>query len=207
MTRLILVRHGETPWNAQHRFQGQIDVPLSNVGKQQAVALARRLAGEEIHVAYASDLQRAWVTATTIAALHNLMVHADPRLREIDFGAWEGLTYDEIQQQYPQILATWQVDPMNVATPGGKTLADVVARVQAALHHIVNTHRDQTVLLVAHGGSLQVLLCLALRLVPQARWQFQLAAGSLSELCLYEEGAILTLLNDTHHLIEVADAG
>lgn len=207
MTRLLLVRHGETAWNAQGRLQGQIDVPLSDVGKRHAMALAGRLAGEVIHAAYASDLQRAWETATTIAAPHRLMVHTDPRLREIAFGTWEGLTYDEVRQQDPRTLADWQVDPMKIAAPGGESLADVVARVQAILRYIAGTHRDQTVLLVAHGGSLRVLICLALGLVPQGRWQFQLGVGSLSELYLHEQGAVLTLLNDTHHLTGVANGG
>lgn len=170
-------------------------------------ALARRLAGEEIHAVYASDLQRARETATIIAAHHKLPVRADPRLREIDFGAWEGLTYDEIRQHYHQALAAWQADPMSVGPPGGEAMEDVVTRVHAALDAIARAHQDQTVLLVAHGGSLQTLLCLALDMVPRARWQFRLSSASLSELNLYEEGAILTLLNDTHHLAEVEDEG
>jgi alpha-ribazole phosphatase len=207
MTRLILARHGETPWNAWRRLQGLSDTPLSGAGRLQALALARRLAGEGVDEVYASDLRRAWETATTIAAPHHLPVRPDPRLREIAFGAWEGLTYNEIQQQDPQTLAAWQADPMDVAPPGGETLTDVVARVGAALEQIVTTHRGQIVLLVAHGGSLQVLLCLALGLAPPACCRFPLALGSLSELHLDGEAAILRRLNDTHHLAKVTDDG
>ncbi len=204
--RLLLVRHGETDWNAEGRYQGQSDVPLSAIGQQQAMALARRLAREEIHALYASDLQRAWQTAEVIAAPHGLPVRPEPRLREIDFGAWEGLTFDEIRQRHPQALAAWEADPLGVAPPGGESLAQVVARVGQVLDDIARSCQDRTVLFVAHGGLLQVLLCLALGLAPRARWQFRLDPGSLSELSLYAEGAVLIRLNDTHHL-EVADDG
>lgn len=208
MARLALVRHGETAWNAQARYQGRADLPLSDAGQRQAVMLARRLAREEIHAVYASDLQRAWETAVTIAAPHGLPVRAETRLREMDFGDWEGLTYEEVQERYPQALAAWEADPLNVAPPGGETLVQVVARVQSLLDDIVRVHPDQTVLLVGHGGPLRVLLCVAMGLDPRVHWQFRLGIASLSELCLYDGGAMLTGLNDTHHLeVEVTPDG
>lgn len=200
MARLALVRHGETAWNAQARYQGRADLPLSDAGQRQAVMLARRLAREDIHAVYASDLQRAWEMAVTIAAPHGLPVRAEPRLLEMDFGDWEGLTYDEVQERYPQALAAWEADPLNMAPPGGETLAHVVARVQSLLDDVVRIHPDHTVVLVAHGGPLRVLLCIVMGLDPRAHWQFRLDVASLSELYLYDEGAVLTGLNDTHHL-------
>jgi len=205
--RLLLVRHGETAWNAEGRYQGATDVPLSPQGRAQARALVSRLAAEALDTIYASDLQRAWQTAEVIAAPHGLPVRSEPRLREIDFGAWEGLNYDEVRQRHPQTLAAWEADPLITTPPGGESLAQVAARVGEALGNITQACQGQTVLLVAHGGSLQVLLCLILGLIPQARWQFRLDPGSLSEVCLYEEGAVLTLLNDTYHLTGVADGG
>jgi len=193
--RLILARHGETAWNAERRYQGQADVPLSEKGRRQAAALGQRLSGEELHAIYASDLQRAWDTAEIVAQPHPLAVRCEPRLREIDFGAWDGLTRAEIERRYPQALAAWEADPLSAGPPGGENLGRVSARVQAALGDLVHAHQEQTVLLVAHGGSLQVLLCLALGLVPRARWQFRLSAASLSELLLYEDGAVLSMLN------------
>ncbi len=207
MIRLILVRHGETAWNAEHRFQGQTDVPLNENGRRQASSLASRLADEEIHAIYSSDLRRAWETATAINTQHGVTMHSEPRLREIDFGAWEGLTYDEIQEHYADVWDAWLTDPMNVAVPDGELLVKVVTRIQSLLDELTLGHEEQTVLLVGHGGSLQALLRLALELPPQARWQFQLDTTSISELYLYEERAILTLLNDTCHLTEVDDAG
>ena len=200
MVRLILARHGETTYNMQARYQGQTDLPLSNAGQQQAVRLASRLAQEEIHAIYASDLRRAWETAATVATSHGLPAHADVRLREMGFGEWEGLTYDEIQERYPQHLATWEADPLNIAPPGGETLTQVAARVQSFLDDITRAHQEQTVLLVAHGGPLRVLFCLALGLSPQAHWRFGLSVASVSQLCLHNGDAILTQLNDTSHL-------
>ncbi|MBI4759502.1 MAG: histidine phosphatase family protein, partial [Chloroflexi bacterium] len=103
--RLLLVRHGETDWNAEERYQGTTDVPLSAQGRAQAQALTSRMAGEVLDAIYASDLQRAWQTAEVIAAPHGLPVRPEPRLREIDFGAWEGLTFDEIRQRRPAAKA------------------------------------------------------------------------------------------------------
>lgn len=175
-------------------------MPLSDVGRRQAAALARRLAREEIHAVYASDLQRAWETATVIAAPHGLSVHPEPRLREMNFGAWEGLTFDEIEQRYPGTFTALQTDPLNAAPPNGETMAQVTDRVQAALDDILGAHLNQNVLLVGHGGSFQMLMCLILGLTPRARWQFRLSPASVSRLHLYEEGAALTCLNDTCHL-------
>jgi broad specificity phosphatase PhoE len=153
-----------------------------------------------LHILYASDLQRAWETAQAIAAPHALHVHAEPRLREIAFGRWEGLTYAEIQQQDAQSLATWEREQRHSAPPGGETLLQMTERVRAAYGDMLAAGQDQTIGLVAHGGPLQLLLCIALGLPPQAYWQFAVSPASLSELCVYEQGAILTRLNDTYHL-------
>jgi alpha-ribazole phosphatase len=200
MVRLLLIRHAATAWTAQGRFQGQTDIPLSAHGWRQVTALVQRLRAETLHMLYASDLQRAWETARAIAAPHVLHVHAEPRLREMAFGRWEGLTYAEMQEQDAQSLAAWECDQLHSAPPGGETLLHMTQRVKAAYVDILAAGQDQTVGLVAHGGPLQLLLCLALGLSPQAYWQFAVSPASLSELCVYEQGAILTRLNDTHHL-------
>lgn len=204
MPRLILARHGETDWNAERRYQGIQDIPLNARGMAQAAALAERLAKERVDAIYASDLQRARGTAQAIAAPRGLPVRADPRLREIAFGAWEGLTYDEIQAQYPADLARWLADPEGCPPPGGESLAQLGERVESLMRDIAAEHRHQTVLVVAHGGSLQTLLCLALGLELTGRWRFRLDPASVSEVHLYPEGAIISLLNDCHHLEEIA---
>jgi probable phosphoglycerate mutase len=200
MVRLLLIRHAATAWTAQGRFQGQTDVPLSPHGRRQVAALAQRLRAETLHMLYASDLQRAWETAQAIATPHALHVHAEPRLREMAFGCWEGLAYAEMQQRDAEGLATWERDQLHSAPPGGETLLQMMERVRAAYVSILEAGPDKTVGLVAHGGTLQLLLCLALGLPPQSYWQFAVSPASLSELCVYEQGAILIRLNDTHHL-------
>ena len=200
MVRILLIRHAATAWTAQGRFQGQTDVPLSPHGRRQVAALAQRLRAETLHTLYASDLQRAWETAQAIATWHALQVHAEPRLREMAFGCWEGLAYDEIQRQDAERLATWERDQLHSAPPGGETLLQMAQRVSEVYVSLRGAEPDKTVGVVAHGGSLQLLLCLALGLQSQSYWQFAVSPASLSELCVYEQGAILTRLNDTHHL-------
>jgi len=193
--RLFLVRHGLTDWNAAQRFQGQHDVPLNETGQRQAAALAERLAGEPLQAIYASDLQRARATVQAIAARHTCPITIEPRLREISFGAWEGLTYAEIAAGDPAVLAAWENNILENAPPGGETLKQLSGRVQAVLDDLYLAHKDEILLLVAHGGTLQVLICLALGLPPEKYWQFHLSPGSLSEIAIYPQGGIINLLN------------
>lgn len=199
MITLYLVRHGQTDWNVSHRFQGQSDIHLTEKGRIQAQAIAQRLAAEEIHAIYASDLSRAWDTAEAIASHHNIEVIATPNLREASFGQWEGLTYDEIQQRDPEAVKAWHEDIGNFSPPEGETLHQLADRVTAAYVNIAANHQDQTVLAVAHGGSLQMLICILLELTPEHFWQFNLDHCSLSKVLMYEEKAILNLLNDSGH--------
>ena len=194
--KLILIRHGQTYWNLTQRFQGQSDTPLNTVGKNQAKALAERLSDLSFDIVYTSDLQRAIETANIIRK----PAYPDPRLREVNFGDWEGLTYDEIKDKHPAALNAWENDIYKNAPPNGETLEQLSARVQSMLDELHTKHSDRTVLIVAHGGVLQTLICLALNLKPTMYWQFHLSTASLSEIAFYPAGAILNLLNDTSHL-------
>lgn len=205
--RLFLIRHGETVWNAEGRFQGQTDVPLSPRGEQQAAALARIMVDESVQLLYASDLQRAWNTALILAESLGVLPCKEARLRELAFGRWEGLTYAELQQRDAALLAAWQADPSRTAPPGGETLPQITERVNAALTAMLATAEDCTVAVVAHSGPLRVLLCLALGFDVRSYWRFVLAPASLSELRVTDVGAVLTRLNDTHHLTELEHDG
>jgi bisphosphoglycerate-dependent phosphoglycerate mutase len=132
MVRLLLVRHAETTWNAQQRFQGHTDVPLSPGGQRQVVALVQALRAETIHACYTSDLCRARETARSLTHPRGLPLRQEPRLREMAFGAWEGLRPADVQQHDPHLLAAWYQDPLHVAPPGGETLRQVAHRVQAS---------------------------------------------------------------------------
>lgn len=198
--RLYLIRHGETEWNLQCRYQGQSNVPLNQTGIQQAHKIAGRLSKEEIHAIYSSDLVRARETAEQIAQPHNLKITTDARWRELSFGDWEGLTYIEIQMKMPDELALWESDFTKYAPPHGETLTWLAGRVLSAFDELRSLHAEQTIIIVSHGGPLQILLCHALGISFQRHWQFPILQTALSVLSVYTEGAILELFNDTSHL-------
>lgn len=195
--KLYLIRHGQTAWNHAQRFQGHIDTPLNEVGRQQAKALARRLSNQSFDMIYSSDMLRATETASMICGLN---FQSDVRLRELKFGDWEGLTYSEIKEKDPGTLQAWKDNFYDNAPPNGETLSDLARRTRSFLDDLLKCHKDKTIMVVAHGGVLQVLICLALNIPPMMYWQFHLSPASLSETSFYPEGAILNLLNDTSHL-------
>lgn len=199
MLHLILVRHGETEWNAQHRYQGQSDVPLSALGVQQAQLVAERLVDQEIDAIYASDLKRAWKTATAIAEKIGTPVVAEERLRELKFGILEGLTFDEAQAKYPEMIATWLEDT-NQPPQGGESLIDLNKRIRSLLDDLQKKHDGQIVLLVAHGGSLGEMLRVVLSVASDRRIHFVMKNASLSEIMVDEEFVSLIKFNDTYHL-------
>jgi alpha-ribazole phosphatase len=158
MTKLILVRHGQTDWNREGRYQGQSDPPLNLTGRQQAQLLADKLADRPLDAIYSSDLRRATETAQIIAQRHGLPVRQDQRLREINQGEWEGLRVSEIITRYPQIWAVGQHDPLQMRAPGGEAPAEVAERVWAAISDIARVHPAGAVLIVSHGFALATLL-------------------------------------------------
>ena len=204
MIELCLIRHGLTDWNVSGRLQGWMDIPLNHTGQKQARRLAKRLTAQQFSRIYSSDLCRAMQTAEIILAASDHKnqqpeIIQCPALREISFGAWEGLTYQEIFEQYPQAAKTWQSEIASFAPPGGESLDQLVKRVTnffVRLKEEYSSTTDHTrVLLVAHGGSLQVLLCLALGIPVEQYWQLHLEPCSICELKIYTEGAILNRLN------------
>lgn len=159
MTRFCLVRHGETPWNREGRYQGQSDVPLSEVGRSQARLLARELQGQPITAIYSSDLERASKTADIIAETLALHVVLEPRLREIDQGQWEGRLVRAIRSSYSQLWNEREVEPAQFRPPGGETVAEVADRVYAALDDMTKLERRDVILVVSHGLALATVIC------------------------------------------------
>ena len=157
MTRLVLIRHGETDWNVEGRYQGQADPPLNARGIAQAQALAAALAPLAIDVLYSSPLKRAWQTAEIVAQRLDVPLYPEPRLMEIHQGEWQGRLRSEIAAQYPEIFQKWLTDPWHVTPPGGESLQEVQARVYAAVDEILARHRDQTVGLVTHRIPIALL--------------------------------------------------
>jgi probable phosphoglycerate mutase len=155
-TTLLLIRHGETAWNAEGRIQGQLDVPLSSRGVWQAARLAARLAGERIDAVIASDLARAALTAQPLAAAIDLPLRFDVRLRERDFGCFQGHTLEEIAARWPLQFHRWRERDPAWAIPEGESGAQFIARVREALRDIAAAHPGRTVVVVAHGGTLDI---------------------------------------------------
>ncbi|KYH31103.1 alpha-ribazole phosphatase [Neomoorella mulderi] len=199
-TRVYLVRHGETEWNNSGRYQGHSDVALSSKGRRQAELLRERFRHISLDGVYSSDLSRARETAATIAAPHGLEVNTVTGLREINFGTWEGLTYQEIIARFPREWEEWRQDPGNRIVPGGESFQQVKERVWEAFNGIVRQEKGRSILLVAHGGSLRTLICAILELDLTAVWRFRLDNTGVSIVDCYDDKHILVLLNDTHHL-------
>lgn len=153
---------------------------------------------------YASDLRRAWQTAEIIhASISNhqpIPLIPEPRLREMSFGAWEGLTYAEIRDRFPADLSRWHADMQHAPPPDGEPFQAFARRVADAYADILDAHPGETALIIAHGGPLQTLIAQALGLPAASFWQFHLSNASLSEMKIYPEGAILNQLNDCAHL-------
>jgi broad specificity phosphatase PhoE len=157
MTRLILIRHGETDWNVEGRWQGHADVPLNPRGHRQAEEIARTLSGTRLDALYTSDLERTLQTAAPLARNQQLQIKIDPRLREIDQGEWQGLLVSEIQIRYAKEFRQRRENPLEVAPPGGETALQVRERVLAAVQDILDAHPGQTVALISHGFALAVI--------------------------------------------------
>lgn len=160
-TELWLVRHGQTDWNIERRFQGHTDIPLNAQGVEQARKLAAFLNGSRIPAVYSSDLIRALKTAEILAEGRNIPVIQDQRLREINMGSWEGRTWPDVKENLAGEMEQLNADPVFGRAPGGESLAELAERVRAAADEIAARHPGQTVLVVSHGLSLGALNCLA----------------------------------------------
>jgi len=160
-TKLCLVRHGQTDWNLEGRYQGQSDVPLNKNGREQAQSLIETLGDRNFSVVYTSDLSRARETAEPIAKALNIPLRVDPRLREINQGEWEGVLVDDIKARYAELWAQRTIDPASVRPPGGETVSEVAERVYAALDDIVRRFPADNVLVISHGLSIATAICRA----------------------------------------------
>jgi 2,3-bisphosphoglycerate-dependent phosphoglycerate mutase len=161
MVEITLVRHGQTDWNAARLYQGQADIPLNQVGIEQAKALALTIASEKYDAIYASDLSRAAQTAVILAEALHMPIHTDQRLREICQGIWEGMSMDEVQEKYTEDFEHSFEDPASSRAPGGESMAEVAVRMQAAADEIAANYPDGRILVVSHGLAVSTLYCQA----------------------------------------------
>lgn len=202
MTRIVLVRHGQTAWNRKPRFRGQADVALDEFGLRQAQATGRYLAARWPVVAvYASPLRRAMQTAEAIAHAQGLSVQPFQGLLDINFGDLQGVLLDEVAQRYPNLHKAWLEAPHTVHFPGGEGLDDVRSRVVAGLNEVVAHHPEQAVAMVSHTVVNRVLLCAVLEWGNDHFWRLQQETCAVNVFDVEKDGAFtIALLNDTCHL-------
>jgi phosphoserine phosphatase len=197
VTTILLARHGESDWNRAKRWQGFADRPLTDLGREQAVALAKRLGDTELDAVYSSDLQRARDTAEIVARSKGLRVETTPDLREVDVGSWSGLTRAEAEARFPDAYARWLQG--GEGWDDGETYEEMSRRVVAAIVRVAAQHPNGSVLVVAHGGSIRAVHAAALgldvhtyRRIQRVEPNATLSAvcvdgGRLSELCRTED--------------------
>ena len=198
--RFHLIRHGETDWNAKQLFQGQQDIPLNPNGTRQVKLLVPRI--RRIHVAriITSNLSRAAETAEILGTGLDLKIDRDQRWNELSFGDWEGYDYFTIQEKFPDVLNRWQADPIYESAPNGESINKLAERVTSAFRDLLQFSGEGDTLIVAHGGPLQILLCLLLDLPLSKYWQLRLNNASHSSVSIYQNGPVINFLNTTSHL-------
>lgn len=200
MGTLLIARHGETIWNTQGRIQGHSDIELSDSGIQQARFLADRLRSVTLDAAYCSDLLRASQTAEIALEGREVPLHRTELLREYHKGAFEGLTNQQIQEQFPAQYSTYLTKDLDFAPEGGESTRAVSVRVSGIITEIKDRHMDETVLVVGHGGSLRAAMMSLLGMSLEANWRFFFANCALTVIETYPDNAVLRLFNDGSHL-------
>lgn len=198
--RLILVRHGETAWNAEHRVQGQADIPLSESGKKQAELAAIALQHQKVEAIYSSPLQRALATATEINRFHHLPIETLAGLKELNTGELSGLFASDIAVKYPDFFRVWTTDAASTRMPSGESLPELQQRAWDSIQSIVNHHDGRNVVVVSHFFVIASLFCRALAISLSEFRRFAIRAASISILDFSASKAELVSVNDTAHL-------
>ncbi len=196
----MLIRHGQSTWNQQHRIQGQLDPPLSELGRRQAALLGARLAARRFAGLYASDLKRAFETAEVVGAAIHLEPEPRTSLREVFLGEWEGLTTEEIAERYPEAWASWVEEPQWDLVPGGEGQAAFDRRVAAAMDGILRLHPQGDVLVVTHGGVIQVALHRIVGKPSRGLFPFKIQNASITLIERRDGRSIIGGVNDIAHL-------
>lgn len=204
-TRLCIVRHGETAWNAEHRVQGQLDVPLNAIGQAQAQAAAKVLSGERFDAVYSSDLSRARQTAAPAAKLLSMEIAVDQALRERHYGIFERLTYAEVKTRYPEDYARFEARDPEYAFRTGESLKDFSARSISVITKIVNQNRDRSILVFTHGGVLDKLYRFVTGLPLSAPRDFGIPNAGLNRIEVTPAGWRILSWAEVAHLERALD--
>jgi len=204
-TRLCIVRHGETAWNAEHRVQGQLDIPLNEIGLRQAQAVGGALKDERFDAIYSSDLVRARQTAYPISNLLSLEILPEKDLRERHYGIFERLTYAEVKVRYPEDYARFEARDPDYAFRTGESLTDFSARSIAAVSKLVKRHEGESILVFTHGGVLDKLYRFITGLPISAQRNFGIPNAGLNRIELTLSGWQIRSWADVAHLERALD--
>lgn len=205
MTRIILTRHGHVDWIAPERFRGRAELPLSDLGKRQAEAVAGRIAETwRPEVIYTSPLSRCRDTGAAIARATGAPAQALEGLADTDYGQWQGLTHDEVRARWPDEHRLWLESPEMAAIPDGESLADVLSRGTKMLGEILRRHAGKTLVLVGHDSINRILLLQALGLPLARYWRLKQEPCCLNEMVVENTTFTLHRINETYHLAAVA---
>jgi len=202
-TRLFAVRHGATEYSRDRRFTGSRDVPLTTDGRLQAEAVAQALAGNSVAAVYTSPLERARICADLIAKPHRLEPRVEPDLREMAFGAWEGLGGDALS---PADVQAWRLTPQLVTPPGGESLDAVAARVRATLDRLIAAHTGESAIVVTHAVVVRLIVLAALGLGPERLWSVDAAPAGITEIEYVGDWATVHRMNTLAHLEALPEA-
>lgn len=208
ITRIYLVRHGETPSNREGRYTGHTDVPLTPHGVIQAGRLAERLRGlEPFEAIYVSDLSRSVHTAEILAeTLKPEYFNVTPKLRESNFGLWEGMTVEEIKANYPDLFTRWRANPVSVRVPQGEPLRNLQIRAVEVVDEAMQKHSGKNILVVAHGGTNRAILAHFLGMELKNFWKLRQDNTSLNIVECHQGRTFISLMNDTSHLTALKPA-
>lgn len=208
MTEIILIRHGETAWNAERRLQGHLDIPLNAHGQRQVAALGQSLLDEPVDAIISSDLQRARQTAQAIAAPRGMTVMIDKGLRERCYGAFEGLRYDEISSVYPEAYAAWQARDLDARYPQGvhaaETMREFFVRAVDAITRLASDGRYRKLVIVTHGGVLECAYRAAQGVGLAHARDFDVKNASINRMLWNGAGMQITGWADVAHLDDIA---
>ncbi len=193
--RVWLVRHGQTDWNRAGRYQSHTDRPLTDYGRRQARALALYFAGRKVEAVIHSGLTRTASIARAIVGARALPCLSSEDWREASHGVWEGLTYAEVMQRYPEDAANRFADPLNNAPAGGESLADMAERVMAAWRRLGYSHPGQRIVVVTHATPIQVVLCMLTGVPLRDHWRWRIDLGSVTAIDGYPGATIVRTVN------------
>ncbi len=206
MSKVILARHGRTAWHAEGRYAGTADVPLDELGLEQAQRVADSLKDKKIDVIFSSPLSRCLELANKVAAFHDLEVIVDERLREIDLGRWDGETYREIFEKDGELLKKWTRDPTSMTIPGGESLQEVQERSMEWLTEMSGRYADGNVFASSHGGPIRAMLAGVIGLPLSNVFRLTVDLASISVLNYMGKFSNLETMNERSHLDGLEDA-